>query len=38
MDIMYKTKAVSTKGRSGKVVVENSTLNLKWHLLLKWED
>lgn len=26
MDIMYKTTAVSTKGRSGKVVVENSQL------------
>jgi osmotically inducible protein OsmC len=29
MDIMYKTKAVSTKGRSGKVVVENSTLEFE---------
>lgn len=26
MDIMYKTTAVSTKGRSGKVVVNNSPL------------
>ncbi|NLE24145.1 MAG: organic hydroperoxide resistance protein [Clostridiaceae bacterium] len=26
MNIMYKTTAVSTKGRSGKVVVENSPL------------
>ena len=26
MDIMYKTNAVSTKGRSGKVVVNNSPL------------
>ncbi len=26
MNIMYKTTAVSTKGRSGKVVVENSSL------------
>ncbi len=26
MDVMYRTKAVSTKGRSGKVIVENSTL------------
>lgn len=29
MEIMYKTKAVSTKGRSGKVVVENSTLEFE---------
>lgn len=29
MDIMYTTKAVSSKGRSGKVIVENSTLEFE---------
>ncbi len=29
MKILYKTKAVSTRGRSGKVVVENSALEFE---------
>jgi osmotically inducible protein OsmC len=29
MNIMYRTKAISTKGRSGKVVVENSALEFE---------
>lgn len=29
MNIMYKTKAISTKGRSGKVIVENSALEFE---------